>query len=375
MAGGESRPIRVLVVDDSAIVRDLLEKGLSKRPGIVVVGKAEDAFSARDQIVYLKPDVVTLDIEMPKMDGIEFLRRLMPQFPLPVIVVSAYSSEGSRRAIEAIDSGAIDIVVKPSGNGTEGFISMLDALSDSIIEAARADTNKIRRAAALRAGAASTAGAAGLAGAESAINGGTAAPRTAKCEPRVHSERVIAIGASTGGTAALHSIIPFFPSDTPGVVIVQHMPAGFTRLFAESLDRSSRLRVKEAEEGETVMRGSAYVAPGDYHIRLSGRPGAFTISLSQEAKVNGHRPSVDVLFSSVARCARDRAVGLILTGMGRDGALGMLEMRQSGARCLAQDEESSIVFGMPKEAFACGAAERFVPLERAAAETLGAAGG
>lgn len=363
---GDARPIRVLVVDDSAIVRDLLETGLSRRPGIVVVGKAEDAYSARDQIVYLKPDVVTLDIEMPKMDGIEFLRRLMPQFPLPVIVVSAYSTEGSRRAIEAIGAGAIDIVAKPSGNGAEGLFSMLDALAESIVEAARADANKIRRAAALRVGAA---GAAYGPGADAATD------RPTKNEARVRSERVIAIGASTGGTTALHSIIPYLPSDSPGVVIVQHMPAGFTRLFAESLDRSSRLRVKEAEDGEILMRGIAYVAPGDYHVRLRGKPGAFSMSLSREDKVNGHRPSVDVLFSSVAQCAGDRAVGLILTGMGRDGALGMLAMRRAGARCLAQDEESSIVFGMPKEAYACGAAERFVPLERAAAETLGAAGG
>jgi two-component system chemotaxis response regulator CheB len=352
-----SAPVRVLVVDDSAIVRDLLETGLSRRPGIKVVGKASDAYSARDKIVFLKPDVVTLDIEMPKMDGIEFLKRLMPQYPLPVVVVSAHSAEGSRRALEAMDAGAIDIVAKPSGQGPEGFLSMLDALADSILEASRADMVKARGMAVARG--------------ELAALG---SPRNRKIRSESESDRIIVIGASTGGTTALRRIIPLFPADSPGVIIVQHMPAGFTRLFAESLDRDSRIRVQEARDGETVMRGTAYVAPGDFHVRLSGKPGSLKISLFQGPKVNGHRPSVDVLFSSVAVCARDKAVGLILTGMGKDGAYGLLEMRRMGARCLAQDEHSSIVFGMPKEAYACGAAERFVSLETAAAETLGAAG-
>jgi two-component system, chemotaxis family, protein-glutamate methylesterase/glutaminase len=369
MAADGSAPVRVLVVDDSAIVRDLLETGLSRRPGIKVVGKASDAYSARDKIVFLKPDVVTLDIEMPKMDGIEFLKRLMPQYPIPVVVVSAHSAEGSRRALEAMDAGAIDIVAKPSGQGPEGLLAMLDALADSVLEASRADMVKARGMAVARGGL--------VARGELVAQGGLASlgsTRNRKIRSESETDRVIVIGASTGGTTALRRIIPLFPADSPGVIIVQHMPAGFTRLFAESLDRDSRIRVQEARDGETVMRGTAYVAPGDFHVRLSGKPGALKISLFQGPKVNGHRPSVDVLFSSVAVCARDKAVGLILTGMGKDGAYGLLEMRRMGARCLAQDENSSIVFGMPKEAYACGAAERFVSLETAAAETLGAAG-
>jgi two-component system, chemotaxis family, protein-glutamate methylesterase/glutaminase len=354
-AKGEA-PVRVLVVDDSAIVRDLLETGLSRRPGILVVGKASDAYSARDKIVFLKPDVLTLDIEMPKMDGIEFLRRLMPQYPLPVVVVSAHSSEGSRRALEAMDAGAIGIVAKPSGSGAEGLLTMLDELADSVLEASRADLSKARRGAGPRAAPA-------------------AARRKPEAGPGAPADRIIAIGASTGGTTALRAILPLLPEDSPGILIVQHMPAGFTRLFAESLDRDCRVRVKEACDGETVMRGTAYVAPGDFHLRLSGKPGAYSLSVFSGPKVNGHRPAVDVLFSSAAVCARGMAVGLVLTGMGKDGANGLLEMRRAGARCLAQDEDSSVVFGMPKEAFACGAAERLVPLDEAAAAAMAASRG
>ena len=337
------KKIRVLIVDDSAIARDLLENGLSRDPGIEVVGKAQDAFVARDKIVFLKPDVITLDVEMPKMDGIEFLRRLLPQFPLPVVVVSAVTLEGSRHALDALDAGAVAVVAKPKGGDKEGLVTMLGELAEAIKEAARADVSKMRRRVVM-------------------------SKVVKKTPPPVFSGRVVVIGASTGGTTALNMIIPAFPATMPGTVVVQHMPPVFTRMFAESLNKVSEVEVKEAQDGDEVKPGRVLIAPGDYHVRLVKKALGWTVSCTIGPKVSGHRPSVDVLFSSVAENAGAKAVGLLLTGMGRDGAAGLLEMRRTGARCLAQDEESSVVFGMPKEAWELGAAERLVSLDRAADE-------
>jgi two-component system chemotaxis response regulator CheB len=264
--------------------------------------------------------------------------------------VSAFTEEGSRRALEAIEAGAVDVVAKPTGKGAEGLLSMIDALAESVVGASRADVKKFR------------------------FQGGSAAVASRRGEGagtvRHASGKIIAIGASTGGTVALKEILPQFPVDTPPILVVQHMPAGFTRLFAESLDKVCMMRVKEAADGDGLERGVAYVAPGDFHMRLAKERGAYRIALSSTEKVNGHRPSVDILFSSVAQAAGKEGVGLILTGMGKDGARGMLEMRCAGARCLAQDEASSVVFGMPKEAYALGGAERFVALEKAVGEVL-----
>ena len=334
-----SERIKVLVVDDSAVARDLIERGLSRSPDIEIVGKASDAYSARDRIVLRRPDVVTLDVEMPKMDGIEFLRRLLPQYPIPVVVVSAVTSEGSRRALEALAAGAVAVVGKPRAGDRDGLSSMLDELRDAVVEASKA---KLRPppATEVRAQRASFASAASQAG------------------------RVIAIGASTGGTTAINSLLSSFPSDSPPTILVQHMPPVFTRMFAEALGKIAKIRVREAQDGDLLEQGLGLVAPGDRHLRIIKDGARFRARLDGGERVSGHRPSVDVMFSSVAKACGARAIGILLTGMGRDGADGLLEMRRAGARCIAQDEESSVVFGMPKEAWTNGAAESLVPLSR-----------
>ncbi len=351
--GSETKRIRVLIVDDSAVARDLLDRGLSRDPRIEVVGKASDAYAARDKIVFLKPDVMTLDVEMPKMDGIEFLRRLMPQFPIPTVVVSAVTTEGSRRALEALDAGALEVVGKPSALGATALGEMIADLTEKVISAARADMSKLN----IR-------------------------PRSPKTEKKIHfpktagsqGRRLIAIGASTGGTVALHKIIEALPDNLPPVVIVQHMPPVFTRMFADSLDRTSAPHVVEAEDGMALGPGMVAVAPGDRHLTLRFTQGSYVARLSDEAKVSGHRPSVDVLFHSVAQEAGRDGLGVLLTGMGRDGADGLLDLRKRGGHCIAQDEASSVVWGMPREAWLLGAAERLVPLDRMAQEIVSLVG-
>lgn len=359
MSGGK---VRVLIVDDSAIARDLLERGLSADPGIEVVGKAADAFAARDKIVFLSPDVLTLDVEMPRMDGIEFLKRLLPQYPVPVVIVSAVTADGSRRALEALGAGAVGVVAKPAAGDRDGLAEMIASLRAAVLEASRADIAKLRRAPARPAARAEQ------------------APRRRAAGQGLVPDRIVGIGASTGGTAALTTVITAFPEGMAPVVVVQHMPPVFTRMFAESLDKQSRVSVREARDGDLLERGLVLVAPGDRHLTVVKDGPAFRARLDGSQKVCGHRPSVDVLFRSLAECALARGVGLLLTGMGRDGADGLLAMRRAGARCLAQDEASSVVFGMPKEAWENGAAERLVPLESAADEIVacafgGAAGG
>lgn len=349
------KKVRVLIVDDSAIARDLLERGLSADPGIEVVGKAADVFAARDKIVFLNPDVVTLDVEMPRMDGIEFLKRLLPQYPIPVVIVSAVTAEGSRRALEALEAGAVEVVAKPSG-GPDGLREMVASLRTAVLEASRADVAKLRPAAAVPVERKP-------AKRHAKLPRGTSAP-----------DRVVAIGASTGGTTALGKVVSALPADFPPVLIVQHIPPVFSRMFAESLDKASRMAVKEAQDGDVLERGLVLVAPGDRHLTVVKEGVLFKARLGDGQKVCGHRPSVDVLFRSVAAVAGSRSVGLLLTGMGRDGADGLLEMRRAGARCLAQDEASSIVFGMPKEAWENGAAEKLVALDAAADELVACAG-
>jgi two-component system, chemotaxis family, protein-glutamate methylesterase/glutaminase len=342
------KKIQVLVVDDSALVRTILSQGLALDPGIEVVGTAADPYVARDMIVKFRPDVVTLDVEMPRMDGVEFLRRLMPQYPLPVIMVSALTQKGKRITIEALEAGAVDVVTKPSTNIAHNLNEMMMELRTKIKIASTANVShwKNRRP-----------------------------------DEKFHiiketkslaesTDKVIAIGASTGGTEAIRRVIECFPAMTPGVVIVQHMPAGFTKAFAERLNTLCLMEVKEAQTGDRVMPGRILIAPGDYHLRVKRSGGYYYADCHAGDKVNGHCPSVDVMMQSVAEHVGSNAVGVILTGMGSDGAEGMCAMRKARARTLAQDEQSCVVFGMPKIAHDRGGAESLVPLEKIAQTVL-----
>jgi two-component system chemotaxis response regulator CheB len=342
--------IKVLVVDDSALVREILSKGLAEDPEIEVVGTAPDVYVARDKIVFLKPDVLTLDVEMPRMDGIDFLKRLMPQYPLPVIMCSALAAPGAKATLEALEHGAIDFVLKPSTRVGTQLQEMLDELRTKVKMASRVDVSKWKRSDA------------------------KPQPRTAGGILVGTTDKVLAIGASTGGTVALREMITAFPPNMPGTVVVQHMPPVFTRLFAESLNAASQVEVVEARDGDRVLTGRVLIAPGDVHLEILRSGGVYLVRLRDGEKVNGHRPSVEVMFSSVARSVGSNAVGVILTGMGRDGAEGMLAMRQAGARTFAQDEATCVVYGMPRAAYECGGAERLVPLPEmnaAVAESLG----
>lgn len=333
-----ARRVRVLVVDDSAFVRKILGRGLAEDPSIEVVGAAADVYQARDLIVREKPDVVTLDIEMPRMDGLEFLRRLMPQYPVPVVVISSIAGKGSQAAIEALEVGAVDVVAKPSGHLGEGLGEMMNELRVRVKLAATIDVSSWKhrrpRADVARVGALESS-----------------------------TDRVIAIGASTGGTEALRVVLTALPATMPGIVVVQHMPPGFTRMFADRLNSLAAMAVKEAVTGDRVRPGLALIAPGGVHMAVKRSGGVYEVACEGVDRVNGHCPSVDVLMHSVAGACGANAVGVMLTGMGRDGADGMLAMRKAGASTLAQDEASSVVFGMPMEALGNGGAERAVPLE------------
>ena len=343
------RKIRVLVVDDSSLVRTILSQGLAQDPALEVVGSAPDPYVARDKIVELKPDVLTLDVEMPRMDGVEFLRRLMPQYPLPVVMVSALTKRGQQITLDALEAGAVDFVTKPSTDVARGLSAMMLELRTKIKIAASANVSHHKeRRAALFAGKV------------------LSAPKSLA----ESTDKIIAIGASTGGTEAIKAVISRYPVNTPGVVIVQHMPAGFTRMFAERLNELCPMQVKEAASGDRVMPGRVLIAPGEKQMRLRRSGGIYEVDCQPGEKVSGHCPSVDVLMHSVAEQAGRNAVGVMLTGMGRDGAEGMLAMRRAGARNIAQDEESSVVFGMPKEAHANGGAERLVPLQQIAEVSL-----
>lgn len=327
------RPSRVLIVDDSAIVRTMLSNVLKSEPDIEVVGLAADPFAARDLIVAHKPDVITLDIEMPRMDGLTFLRQLMAQRPVPVIIVSSVTQTGSAASIEALAAGAIDVIAKPGGPYSVADVA--DQLKYRIraLRSGRAvHFSRLRSPAATR----------------------PAAPSLA------HAQGVILIGASTGGTQAIEALLMRLPSDTPPIVIVQHMPAYFTRAFAARLDRACPMRVVEAEHQAPLLRGVAYVAPGDSHLLIAARGGELRAAIDDGPRVHYQRPSVDVLFQSAAGLAGIPMVALLLTGMGSDGAEGLLALRAAGATTIAEDERSCVVFGMPAAAIAKGAAMHVV---------------
>jgi two-component system chemotaxis response regulator CheB len=329
------RKIRVLVVDDSAVVRQIFERELNRDPGIEVIGTAPDPYVARDRIVELKPDVVTLDVEMPRMDGITFLRKLMHHYPLPVIIVSSLTARGGELALEALEAGAVDVMCKPGAAYSVGDMSV--QLVDKIKAAARVRVQKHE------------------ATAPTAVRPQLAMTRT--------TNKIVAIGASTGGTQALQRVLMAMPANAPGIVIVQHMPEHFTRSFADRLNELCSITVKEAEDGDTVAPGKALIAPGNFHMLLNRSGAVYFVNVKKGPLVSRHRPSVDVLFKSVARYAGRNSVGVIMTGMGADGAQGLLEMKTNGASTVAQDEASCIVYGMPREAVALGAADSVVALD------------
>jgi len=341
--------IRVLVIDDSSLVRNILTMGLNKDPGIEVVGAAADPYIARDQIVQLKPDVLTLDVEMPRMDGVEFLRRLMPQYPLPVVMVSSLTQRGKQITIEALEAGAVDFVSKPTADLARGLEGMMTELCTKVKIASTANVSHWKNKRELLP---------------------SQRELTAPKSLAESTDKVIAIGASTGGTEAIKNVISRLPATTPGIVIVQHMPAGFTKMFADRLNSICPMQVKEAETGDRVMAGRVLIAPGEKHLRITRSGGFYKVNCQPNEKVSGHCPSVDVLMKSVAEHVGSNAVGVMLTGMGADGANSMVEMRKAGARTLAQDEKSCVVFGMPNEAFKRGGAEKLVPLDNIASEIL-----
>ncbi len=331
--------IRVLIVDDSAVVRKVLTEELNRERGIEVIGTAPDPYVARDKIVHLKPDVVTLDIEMPRMDGLTFLRKLMKHYPLPVVVVSSLTAKGGTMAMEALSAGAMEVISKPTAAYSVGDMGV--QLADKIRAVAHID---IRRQL-------------GSAAKVSAPVGRiTALGRT--------TNKVMAIGASTGGTEAIKTVLTAMPPNTPGMVIVQHMPAKFTTSFAQRLDELCRIQVREAQNGDTVANGVALLAPGNFHMLLKRSGSRYYVDVKNGPMVHHQRPAVDVLFRSVAQTAGANAVGIIMTGMGGDGAVGLLEMKRAGARTIAQDEDSCVVFGMPREAIKRGGVDKTVPLDQ-----------
>jgi two-component system chemotaxis response regulator CheB len=350
--------IRVLVIDDSASVRQAMTAILSADPQIEVMAAAADPFAAARHIQGEVPDVITLDVEMPRMDGITFLRKLMTQHPIPVVMCSSLVEEGSETLLQALEAGAVDVILKPRVG-----------VADHLVEAHALIRETVKGAAKARVGARRPAGRT-TEPAKKLTADAVLPPPTGRAMSRT-TEMVVCIGASTGGTEALREVLEALPANSPGIVIVQHMPESFTRAFAKRLDGLCQVDVKEAEDGDTVMRGRVLIAPGGLRHTMLERQGArYVVSVREGPLVSRHRPSVDVLFRSAARNAGANAVGIILTGMGDDGARGLLEMKQAGARTFAQDEATSVVFGMPKEAIARGAHDKIIPLGSVARELL-----
>jgi two-component system chemotaxis response regulator CheB len=354
------KKVRVLIIDDSASVRQAMTSILSADPGIEVIAAAADPFAAARYIQNELPDVITLDVEMPRMDGITFLRRLMTQCPVPVVMCSSLVEDGSETLLQALEAGAVDIILKPRMGVADHLAEAHLHICETVKGAAQARLGRRRSVASNEPAKRLTADA-------------VLPPPTGKAMSRT-TEMVVCIGASTGGTEALREVLEALPANSPGIVIVQHMPESFTKAFAKRLNTLCEVDVKEAEDGDTVMRGHVLIAPGGLRHTMLERQGArYVVAVKEGPLVSRHRPSVDVLFRSAARNAGGNAVGIIMTGMGDDGARGLLEMKQAGARTIAQDEATSVVFGMPKEAIARGAADRVAPLGAIARELLHAA--
>lgn len=338
-------PVKVLIVDDSAVVRSIFTKELSYDSEIEVAGTAPDPYVARDLIVKLKPDVITLDIEMPRMDGLTFLRKLMKHHPIPTIVVSSLTSKGSNLALEALNEGAVDVMCKPGAAYTVGDMAL--TLTEKIKAAAKVNL-------------------------KDTVHKNISADSNSKKKLSLSktTNKVVAIGASTGGTKAIQSILISMPVNAPGIVVVQHMPERFTKSFADRLDTICDIQVKEAEDSDRVIPGRALIAPGNMHMLLKRSGDTYYVEIKNGPLVKRQRPAVEVLFNSVAKYAGNNAIGVILTGMGTDGSTGLLKMKESGAQTLAQDEKSSVVFGMPREAIKLGAVNKTVSLDDMPGEIL-----
>ncbi len=346
---------RVVVVDDSALVRGLLTEIIDRQPDMTCVGAAADPLVAREMIRNLNPDVITLDIEMPRMDGIDFLARLMRLRPMPVVMVSTLTERGADVTLKALELGAIDFVAKPKIGVADGLRKLGEDITDKIRTAAQA---RVHRLAAPAAGAPGTAGA------------GHTAPPTLAAVGRLSTEKIIFLGASTGGTEATREVLQQLPADCPAVMITQHMPPGFTRSYAARLDGLCRIRVAEATDGQRVLPGHAYIAPGGHHLSVERSGANYIARVVDSEPVNRHKPSVEVLFDSAARVVGRNALAVMLTGMGADGARSMRTMRDAGSWNLVQDEASCVVFGMPREAIAHGAAHEVLPLGKIAPRLL-----
>jgi two-component system chemotaxis response regulator CheB len=353
-----NRKIRVLVVDDSASVRQTMSDILSGDSEIEVVGTATDPFAAASRIQREVPDVITLDVEMPRMDGITFLRKIMSQRPIPVVICSSLTEQGSETLFQAMDAGAVEVIAKPRLDTKQFLIESSVRICDAVKAAAHAKLSRADRHAKRHL-------------VEKKLTADVMMPPPAPSRAMARTtEKIVCIGASTGGTESLREVLTALPVTSPGIVIVQHMPELFTAAFARRLDSMSEIEIKEAQDGDAVLPGRALIAPGNRHMLLQRSGARYHVAVKDGPLVSRHRPSVDVLFRSTAQYAASNAVGIIMTGMGDDGAKGLLEMKKAGAYTIAQDEESCVVFGMPKEAIALGAAEKIVPLDRLAAEIL-----
>ncbi|HKN73474.1 MAG TPA: chemotaxis response regulator protein-glutamate methylesterase [Terriglobales bacterium] len=349
-----SRPrIRVLIVDDSAVVRQTLSEVLSSDPEIEVIGTAADPFVAAERMREQTPDVITLDIEMPRMDGLTFLQKIMSQHPIPVLICSSLAEEGAQSTLKALEYGAVDVIAKPRFGSKQFLEDSRITLCWAVKAAAAARLHIVRPSRVV----------------EPKLTADAILPLATHAMAET-TEKVVVVGASTGGTKALKTLLETLPPDAPGIVIVQHMPEMFTRAFASRLDGLCRITVKEAESNDTVLRGHALIAPGNHHLLLKRSGARYYVDIKEGPLVCRHRPSVDVLFRSAARYAGRNAVGVILTGMGDDGARGMLEMKQAGAMTIAQDENTCVVFGMPNEAIKRGAVGKVLPLQAVAGAIL-----
>lgn len=349
--------IRVLIVDDSAVVRQALTNILNSDSRIEVMGTASDPFIAARKIRNEVPDVITLDIEMPRMDGLTFLRKIMTQHPIPVVIISSLTQKGTETALRALEYGAVEIITKPQMHTKEFIEESKIKLCDVVKAAAMSKLKRhpIRRTR--------------IKPVAPKLSADAVIPKVKVNESMIKTtDYVVSVGASTGGTEALRVFLEAMPLDAPGIVIVQHMPEMFTKSFANRLNELCKITVKEAENGDSVLRGRALIAPGNKHTLLKRSGARYYVEVKDGPLVNRHRPSVDVLFRSTARYAGSNAIGIIMTGMGDDGAKGLLEMKTAGAKTVAQDEKSCVVFGMPKEAIKLGAADKILPLEQIAAQ-------